>query len=307
MLKRLTINPILKKEALVSSRNAKITIAVTLINALFTVIVAIVFAVTSVDDYQGYYQSLGYLFPGLAACELVEICLVIPVLTATSISGERERQTLDIMLTTPVKPISIVVGKLMSAMATTFIYVVSSLPFMAVAFVVGGLSWWWLLAYLGVVLFVDIYIGSIGVFYSSIKRSSVSSTIATIATIVAIVILTLVIAMACSSAYSYFSYSNSYGNSSTFVVGWSAIFQDLSITSLMINPVAWIVVVLANTLLGSSSSLLSNGDAYYTFVANHFALLSVIINLLIAWGFIFLASRKVVTGGRKKIKKKRQA
>ena len=80
------------------------------------------------------------MFPVLAVCELCIIGLIVPIITSTSISGERERQTLEIMLTTPVRPISIVAGKLLSAVATTAMYVIATLPFMAVAFIVGGMD-----------------------------------------------------------------------------------------------------------------------------------------------------------------------
>ena len=159
MTKTTLINPILRKDALVNARSPKMIIVVTMINCLFAIIASVAFAMSFGSGYQAYYSYIVKLFPILGGCELAIICMVLPVMTATSIAGERERQTLEIMLTTPVRSFSIIAGKLASAMVTTFMYVVATLPFLAVSFVVGGLGWKSLFEFIGIVLYVDIYIG----------------------------------------------------------------------------------------------------------------------------------------------------
>ena len=166
MKKETIINPILKKDILVNARSARMVVTITLINCLFALVVGMLFMTSRGSAYQVYYSNIAQMFPVLAVCELCIIGLIVPIITSTSISGERERQTLEIMLTTPVRPISIVAGKLLSAVATTAMYVIATLPFMAVAFIVGGMGWDELFKYLGMVLFIDIYVGSIGIFYS---------------------------------------------------------------------------------------------------------------------------------------------
>lgn len=189
MTKTTLINPILRKDALVNARSPKMIIVVTMINCLFAIIASVAFAMSFGSGYQAYYSYIVKLFPILGGCELAIICMVLPVMTATSIAGERERQTLEIMLTTPVRSFSIIAGKLASAMVTTFMYVVATLPFLAVSFVVGGLGWKSLFEFIGIVLYVDIYIGSFGMFYSCVRKTSVSATISTIITVVAIVLI----------------------------------------------------------------------------------------------------------------------
>lgn len=156
MTKTTLINPILRKDALVNARSPKMIIVVTMINCLFAIIASVAFAMSFGSGYQAYYSYIVKLFPILGGCELAIICMVLPVMTATSIAGERERQTLEIMLTTPVRSFSIIAGKLASAMVTTFMYVVATLPFLAVSFVVGGLGWKSLFEFIGIVLYVDI-------------------------------------------------------------------------------------------------------------------------------------------------------
>ena len=132
MIVKLSVNPILKKDVLVNSRNSKMAMTITLINILFSFIVITIFLINRGEMYQAYYANIASMFPVLAMCEIGIIGLIMPIITSTSVSGERERQTLDIMLTTPIKPFSIVAGKLLSAMVTTFMYVIATLPFLGV-------------------------------------------------------------------------------------------------------------------------------------------------------------------------------
>ena len=55
-------------------------------------------------DFSGYL----YIFPVIGWTQLAITLLIVPILSAGSISGEREKQTLEIMLTTPEKPFAIV-------------------------------------------------------------------------------------------------------------------------------------------------------------------------------------------------------
>ncbi|MFQ9208670.1 MAG: ABC transporter permease [Clostridium fessum] len=63
----------------------------------------------------------------------------MPALTASSISGERERQTLELMLTTTMEPRDMVLGKLASSLVTMLVLAVSALPVQALVFVYGAL------------------------------------------------------------------------------------------------------------------------------------------------------------------------
>ena len=288
MSKRMSINPILKKDILVNSRTPKMIISITLINCLFTLIAATAFAMSSGSGYQMYYSYIVKLFPILGGCELGIISMVLPVMTSTSISGERERQTLELMLTTPVKPSQIVLGKLASAMATTFMYMIATLPFLAVSFVVGGLGWKALLEFIGVVVYVDIYIGSFGMFYSCVRRTSVSAAISTIITVVAIVIITyLGVRVLLSAMYM------------TDSIDIYKAYQAGVMTCYTINPFVWILdfaqqTFYAETVLPS----LEQAGRYTVFMHDHIILVSVIINMAVASVMLRLASIKLRSGQR---------
>lgn len=295
MAKRRFINPILKKDILVNARSPKMIIAVTLINCLFALIAAIAFAMASGSGYQTYYSYIVKLFPILGGCELGIISFTLPVMTSTSISGERERQTLEIMLTTPVRSSSIILGKLLSAMVTTFMYVAATLPFLAVSFVVGGLGWKSLFEFIGIVLYVDIYIGSFGMFYSCVRRTSVSATIATIITIVAVVLITLLGGTVIDSAMWMTDNLDLY---KSYLAG--------IVTFYAINPFIWIVefaqqTFYAKTLMPS----LEQAGRYTSFVTGHLTQISVVINMAVAVLMLNMASNRLRSGKyRKKLSKK---
>lgn len=107
------------------------------------------------------------------------VILTVPVMTASSISGEKERQTFDIMLTTALTPMEIIFGKVFSAVAEVMLYVTAGIPVMALAFLRGGYSWWTLFLFLVVIFVLATVAGSIGVFCSSISRKSVASILRT--------------------------------------------------------------------------------------------------------------------------------
>ena len=174
MKKIIRMNPILRKELMVGSRSIKMSLAIMGVNALLTFIVLLVIAVTSLESaYGGYdYSGLGTLFPVLSCIECGMLSLIVPIITFGSISGEREKQTLDIMLTTPVSPFAIALGKLEAAMMVVMMYIISSVPVMAISFVLGGMSWWALIGLFVMLLSIGIYVGSVGVFCSSLVKKN---------------------------------------------------------------------------------------------------------------------------------------
>ena len=80
--------------------------------------------------------------PAIKAIEFILLMFIVPAVTAASISGERERQTLDLMLTTQMTAAQIVTGKLMGALSSLFVLILSSFPAVAMVFVYGGITWW---------------------------------------------------------------------------------------------------------------------------------------------------------------------
>lgn len=176
------VNPILKKDLKVTSRSAKLCLELTVYEAILMLIFIIQMNIMSYD--RGYYVSYGNrydefvnLFPILSIVQIVIVGLIIPIMTASSISGERERQTFDIMLTTSMTPFSIILGKVTSAVIRVLLFVVASIPIMSLSFLLGGMSWLILLYFLIAITVYAFFSGSIGILCSSICKKSISSII----------------------------------------------------------------------------------------------------------------------------------
>jgi ABC-type transport system involved in multi-copper enzyme maturation permease subunit len=67
------------------------------------------------------------------------VALVAPTFAAGSITGEKERRTYEMLLASPLKPSTILVGKLLSSLSYLVILILSSLPLMILCFLLGGI------------------------------------------------------------------------------------------------------------------------------------------------------------------------
>lgn len=119
------------------------------------------------------------LFVISAALHYAMICFVAPALTAGAVSGERERQTLNILLTTQLSPRTIIWSKLFTSLAFTSLLVIASMPLYSIVMLYGSVSPEQLLT-LALFFGVNImFLGSLGLFCSTwIKRTAVSTIIA---------------------------------------------------------------------------------------------------------------------------------
>ncbi len=176
------VNPVVKKDLKVLSRSMKLAWAVFAFEAVLGIIFMFALTVMSLDfDYNyGYadnYSSLQAMFPIIGGVEVGIVALIMPIMTASSISGEKERQTFDILLTTPIKTFSIIVGKNISAVLRVMLFIVASIPLMAVAFTIGGTSWLYLLVYLLEMFVFATFAGAIGILASTLTKKSITAII----------------------------------------------------------------------------------------------------------------------------------
>lgn len=172
------LNPILMKEIKLGSRSIRLPLTVMFYDIVLSMVAVIAILIASATGSSGggmNYSGFLYIYEVLGWLQIGIMVWIVPILTAGAVSGEREKQTLEIMLTTPQKPISIVWGKLLAALFNFMIYIISSVPIMAIAFVLGGMNWLALLGYICMMVLLAVYIGSIGVFCScTFKRTIVS-------------------------------------------------------------------------------------------------------------------------------------
>lgn len=175
-------NPIVKKDLQVSARSMRLSWGVFAYEAVLTMAFLLALAVIQQESRSIYttgnvYGYLIYLFPVLSVAQVCIVALIVPVITASSISGEKERQTFDIMLTTCMSPFSIVLGKVATAVLRILFFVAAGMPIMALAFVAGGLSWSYLFYFVLTIILLSLLSGSIGILCSSLCRRSITAVV----------------------------------------------------------------------------------------------------------------------------------
>lgn len=119
------------------------------------------------------------MFSVLSVLQMALVMFITPGLTAGAISTEREKQTLNILLTTTQSSTQIIIGKLLSSVAFLILMLVAGLPLYSLVFLFGGVS---PSQYITIFLFylvTLIAIGSIGIMFSTITKKTIVSMIAT--------------------------------------------------------------------------------------------------------------------------------
>lgn len=190
------VNPITKREIKITARGMRFFIEILVFEVILmlTFIVALNSIFGSGNVSSSDYNRFSRLFPTVAIAELIIMSFVIPVMTGAAISGEKERQTFDIMLTTAIKPFQIVWGKLLSVIVRIMMFAIAAIPLMAVSFVSGSISWGVLFAYIGMVTVYAFFSASIGIFASSVCRKSMTAIIFSFVILFFVTLGTLLIA-----------------------------------------------------------------------------------------------------------------
>jgi ABC-type transport system involved in multi-copper enzyme maturation permease subunit len=119
------------------------------------------------------------IFVALLMLETLLVVALAPAFTAGAISMEREKQTLDMLATTPVSSLSIVIGKLFSALTYLFILIFASIPLTAIVFVFGGVAPDDVIRGYAVLLSTALGLGSVGIFCSALIKRTQAATIIT--------------------------------------------------------------------------------------------------------------------------------
>jgi ABC-type transport system involved in multi-copper enzyme maturation permease subunit len=117
------------------------------------------------------------LFVGIALLELIMVCAITPAVTAGSISGEEERETMEMLLATPLSAHRIVIGKLLAALSFVFLLIFAAIPMSSLVFMFGGVTIRQMVKVLLVLLVVAVHFGVGGLFLSAWLRRTGRSTV----------------------------------------------------------------------------------------------------------------------------------
>lgn len=110
---------------------------------------------------------------------LILVILLIPGFVATTITQERENHSFEMLFTTLLSPWEIMVGKLFSSLAITFLVVITSIPITAICALSGGISVPLLLKAYSVLLLATLTYGLFGLAVSSLCQRSFTALVFT--------------------------------------------------------------------------------------------------------------------------------
>lgn len=119
------------------------------------------------------------IFGGLLFLETLLVLVLAPAFTTGAISLEREKQTLDMLVTTPLSTLGMIIGKLFSALGYVFLLIIASIPLASLVFVFGGVGPEDLVRGYGFLFALAFGMGAIGLLISTIVRRTQTATVIT--------------------------------------------------------------------------------------------------------------------------------
>ncbi len=178
------INPLLRKELRQRMRSGRTILALSLY--LFVIgAVAFVYMYVNVQGQTLILQPArtAELFTFLSYLQLALVSFVTPGIASGVISGERERQTLSVLLTTPLSPITIIFTKFISSISFLLLLIIMTLPLYSIVFLFGGVLPSQVLAVFGLQIVTLGAIAGISIFFSTLLRRTGWSTVFSYATV----------------------------------------------------------------------------------------------------------------------------
>lgn len=238
------MNPVYKNELKMSARSMQIPVLAVIFNSILSVVtLSVLYSIR-----QGYirngsepYSSMMLLYVVVLTIEVVLLCLFVPSAAGGSIVGERERQTLDILLSSRMSVGEIVMGKLLSCISTAVLLVFTSVPILAVTSMYGGMQLSVLYQSAAYVGFFILFIGSIGVFCSCRFKKTTYASISAYGVIIALTIGTGLLVVLLNMAVGGF-YGNYFITSSTSELSYAySSMVDTASSASASHPVAGII------------------------------------------------------------------
>lgn len=180
------LNPVFQKDLRIGARHIKTAFILLGYNAILALFGLFALYLTYQQNENIYGNIVNYsaildIYAIIVSVEFVLILFIVPAMTGTAIAGEREKQTLEILLTTRLSPRNIIIGKLASSINMMIIMAFSSLPILSLVFTIGGITLFDLGAFMVLVATTAIYIGSMGIFFSTLLKKTLAATVSTYA------------------------------------------------------------------------------------------------------------------------------
>lgn len=289
------VNPVLRNETKIAVRSIKFTLMILAYVAVLAIAVMIYY---NVINSEAFYNGLNLkestnFYVVMAVVQAALLFSIVPSLSSTAICSEREKQTLDILLSTKLTPLQIIIGKISSSSLRVIILIISMMPLYAVGSLMGGIKISYILQLILFFIINTIFMASIGVFISTCVKTSKVSTTLTYLLIVFIYLGVIAIAFGilAFSIYQYYNANN-----------LTAPMPTIS-PIIYISPVIGFISLLANQVgigMEFNSFFTEFGFSVYS------EYISILIQLVLSVVFIYLAKIKLnPLNKRSKIKSKK--
>ncbi|MGH1489529.1 MAG: ABC transporter permease [Acidimicrobiales bacterium] len=188
-----TKNPVLRRELIERAGSKRAAVAVTmwllLLSGLATLVYYVYNNIDTVDPVSTDSALIGKdLFEWTLFGMLGLVLFLVPAFTASSVAGERTRQTLIPVQMTTLSPLAIVLGKSLAAIAFTVLLVVVAAPILSVAFLIGGVGLSDIFKGLGMIVLTAIMLGTTGIMFSALLKKVQGAIVLTYGFVLAIAI-----------------------------------------------------------------------------------------------------------------------
>lgn len=185
---------IYQKELKANARSIRMPFVLTIYNAILAFVASFSYYIElwGNQSYHIQTRNAGILevYTLLMIIEFGMVLITMPVLSASMITNERERQTLDILMSFKIQPFKLLAGKLCACVTVVMFLIVSSVPIVSIVFLVGGVNVKNLLESFLTLLVTTVFLGTIGILNSVLFRKTTSATVATYAIVLALIGIT---------------------------------------------------------------------------------------------------------------------
>lgn len=276
------VNPVLRNESKIAVRSIKFTLMIFAYIAVLSIAVMIYYNSVNEAVFSNglYLESSKLFYVVMALGEAILLLFIVPALSSTAICSEREKQTLDILLSSKLTPLQIIIGKVSASSLRVIILIISTMPLYAIGAIIGVVKMSNILSLILFFIVNTIFVSSIGVFVSTYIKTSKVSTALSYALVLFIYIGIIVITWAILMITVY-KMSMS-GNPITTVPKASPI--------IYLSPVVGFVSLLLNQVglgLNFNSMFSEFGISMYS------EYISTVVQLVLSVLFIYLASIKL--------------
>ena len=183
MLNPILQNPILLNPILSFSATRRMRSFRTLVVAGAYAGVLLAIAIVMLGSFFQPRVSIGNMAAGMncyavmMAAQFALLVLIAPAMTSGAIAGERERQTLELLLVTQTGSFRIVLGKALESFALLALLIACGLPPVCLCLMAGGITFAQVLLGEAFLLAVAFGAACVGIFCSALSRGTMMSTV----------------------------------------------------------------------------------------------------------------------------------